>query len=271
MDQFIEVSAWVARGLLGLVFLLAGLSKARAPASFERSLAQYGLLPAGLRPLVAGSLPALEVLLGTLLVLGVLAPVSSVIALALLVAFTGASFLTSKDQASDCGCFGSFGTLNVKNVVARNAVLSGLALVALVSGTPAYTLVGAVGVLPGLALAAGLAVAALLVARAKTSAPVASAQPQTLAFDPGRRSFLGKLAVLGAGSVAATLMTLRGAPKAEAACYGCPSCGYAYYWIACTGLCCAAFWQVPMDYCPPYCYACGGWNVVTFCGYPQCC
>ena len=83
MDQFIEVSAWVARGLLGLVFLLAGLSKARAPASFERSLAEYGLLPAGLRPLVAGSLPALEVLLGTLLVLGVLAPVSSAIALAL--------------------------------------------------------------------------------------------------------------------------------------------------------------------------------------------
>jgi hypothetical protein len=90
-------------------------------------------------------------------------------------------------------------------------------------------------------------------------------------FDAGRRSFLGKLAVLVAGSVAATALSIRGATRAEAACYGCTSCGYSYYWIGCSGLCYAAFWQAPNDYCPPACYSCGSWTVVYLCCYQQCC
>jgi uncharacterized membrane protein YphA (DoxX/SURF4 family) len=257
--------------MLGLVFLLAGLSKARAPASFERSLAQYGVLPSRLRPVVAGGLPATEVLIGACLALGVLAAPASAVALTLLVMFTAASLVSSKNE-EDCGCFGSFGTLNVKNIVARNALFAALALTALAAGASGYTLEASLGVLPALATAACIAAALLLAARSMGAAITTAMQPQILASDMGRRSFLGKLAVLGAGSLATgAMIALRGAPKAEAACYGCTSCGYGYFWIACTGLCCAAFWQVPYDYCPPYCNTCGSWIVVTFCGYPQCC
>jgi uncharacterized membrane protein YphA (DoxX/SURF4 family) len=267
VDVLLVVLTIAARGLLGLVFLLAGASKARAPAAFEASLAQYRVVPARFRPLVAGGLPAIEILLGSLLVTGVLLPLSSALALALLVVFTAASLIRPKKEAADCGCFGSFGTLGVRNVVTRNTAFIVIAFVPLIAHGSHLSLESAMGDLPALALAATLSAVLLAVSRgaaAATSAPVSVASLD-------RRSFLSKLAVLGAGSVAAAALTLRGAPKVEAACYGCTSCGYAYYWIGCSGYCCAAFWQVAQDYCPPYCYACGWWTPVVYCNYPSCC
>ena len=267
MDAFLEVLTVAARGLLGIVFLLAGASKARAPAAFEASLGQYRVVPAHFRPLVAGALPALEMLLGSLLVAGVLLPVSSAFVLGLLLVFTAASLIRPTKDAADCGCFGSFGTLGVRNLVSRNAAFMAIAAVPFLAGTSGFSLEAAFGVLPALAVAAVLS--AVLLALSRGAAPTIPRPGSVTSLD--RRTFLGKLAVLGAGSIAAAALSLRGAPKAEAACYGCTSCGYSYYWIGCSGYCCAAFWQVARDYCPPYCYACGAWTPVVYCGYAQCC
>jgi hypothetical protein len=217
--------------------------------------------------LVAGGLPALEILLGSLLIAGVLLPPGGALAMGLLLVFTGVSLVRTRKDIADCGCFGSFGTLGVKNAVARNTVFMAIALVPLVAGASPISLEAVVGALPALAVAATLS--ALLLALSRVSGSAIPAPASVAGLD--RRSFLGKLAVLGAGSLAAAALSLRGASKAEAACYGCTSCGYAYYWIGCSGYCCAAFWQVAQDYCPPYCYACGSWTPVVYCNYPSCC
>jgi uncharacterized membrane protein YphA (DoxX/SURF4 family) len=272
VDSYLEVSALVARVLLGLVFVLAGVAKARSPAAFAGSLAQYGILPHRLRPAVVASLPAVETLLGVLLIAGVLTLPAAAVAIALLVAFTAASMVRPNKEAADCGCFGSFGTLNVKNIAARNLVLTALAAVPLATGAPGYSIESAWSAPLGLAVATAVSALLLVIARSSGLTPAMAPRAHTNVIDPGRRSFLGKLAMLSVGAAAVTAVAaLRGAPSAEAACYGCGSCGYQYFWIACTGNCCAAFWVAPFEYCEPSCYQCGSWNVQVYCGYPQCC
>ena len=100
--------ALILRVLLGGIFLYAAYTKLKQPwLVFALSIDSYGLLPSWAVFTVARTLPAVELILGLLLVVGWrLAYVAGVAALLMLV-FNGAmlrAYLIG--SAIDCGCFG---------------------------------------------------------------------------------------------------------------------------------------------------------------------
>lgn len=128
-----------ARAALAIVFLVAAWQKLRDLETFEAALANYALLPDGLLAPVARVLPLLELgagltlviapghAAGALLVLGLLALVTTAVAINLLRGRTDVG----------CGCGGIEDEQRLSwALVARNGVLMLLGLVALVPPAP---------------------------------------------------------------------------------------------------------------------------------------
>ena len=100
------MTAFVLRIVLGCVFIYASLDKIRHPDLFAEAVYNYQLLPEMTVNLVAISLPWLELLSGSLLVLGVWMEGSILILSGLMVVFIGALGI-NLDRGLDvhCGCF----------------------------------------------------------------------------------------------------------------------------------------------------------------------
>ena len=90
-------------GLAG-IFIYAGLVKLLDPRAFAHTIAQYDLIPEMLLPLVAVSLPALELLAGAGLVFEVRGSLTT-IALLLLIFMVILGFAVWHNLDVDCGCF----------------------------------------------------------------------------------------------------------------------------------------------------------------------
>ena len=120
---------WVgpaAAAVVGVALLVAGAAKLARPAWVREA----GAL--GVPVLLARPVPAVELLLGAGLVVGIARRPLAAVALTLLLAFTavlGASL--ARGRRPVCACFGAWSTRPIgASTVARNAVLAGLALVA---------------------------------------------------------------------------------------------------------------------------------------------
>jgi uncharacterized membrane protein YphA (DoxX/SURF4 family) len=103
-EGLLSLAYHLVRVGLGGVFVYAGVIKLLDPRGFARALAQFGLLPEPLLPLVAVGLPALELLAGAGLVFevrGCLGAVAALLGVFLLV--LGYAILLDMDV--DCGCF----------------------------------------------------------------------------------------------------------------------------------------------------------------------
>jgi uncharacterized membrane protein YphA (DoxX/SURF4 family) len=124
-----EYIGLVARLVIGLVFLVAGATKLRDPVGFRAAVSNYRILPERLVTPVARALPALEVLVGVMLVLGILIVPTAVVAALVLVAFAGAIWVNvRRERHIGCGC-GFAGRQEVsKRLVVRNGVLAATAL-----------------------------------------------------------------------------------------------------------------------------------------------
>ena len=94
------------RVALGLVFVVASLDKIENPGQFVRNIANYRLLPYEVTDGVAIVLPWLEIITGSLLVLGVWTRASALIASSMLLVFI---FIVSqalwRQLDISCGCF----------------------------------------------------------------------------------------------------------------------------------------------------------------------
>ncbi len=102
-----------ARLLLGGVFLVAGGLKVGHPAVSARAVQAYQILPFDVAAYVGYALPVLEVVLGTLLVLGLFTRPSAVVGAVLLVVFmAGIVSVWARGLSIDCGCFGQGGTVS---------------------------------------------------------------------------------------------------------------------------------------------------------------
>lgn len=98
-----------ARLAVGLVFVLAGISKLVAPGTFSATLLAYDLLPVALLRPVALSLPWVELVVGLYLLAGLFTRVAAWAAIGLLAVFMlaiGQALLRGL-SLEDCGCFGS--------------------------------------------------------------------------------------------------------------------------------------------------------------------
>jgi uncharacterized membrane protein YphA (DoxX/SURF4 family) len=98
------------RLVLGGLFLYAGFLKAGDVTGFARDVAGYQLLPYALNYLVAATLPYVEILAGTLLLINRKVGGASLLLAGLTVVFMGAVLSAwLRGLAIDCGCFGSGG------------------------------------------------------------------------------------------------------------------------------------------------------------------
>lgn len=112
---------------LGGLFIYAGVIKLLDPKAFARAIAQFGLLPEPLLPLVAVALPALELLAGAGLIFevrGCLTAISTLLGVFLLVL----GYAILMEMEVDCGCF-TVDELNARTSV-KYAFFRDLAMVA---------------------------------------------------------------------------------------------------------------------------------------------
>jgi uncharacterized membrane protein YphA (DoxX/SURF4 family) len=107
------VKEWVglaARVVVGCVWLYAGASKLLDPAQSVAAVRAYQLLPGNLAQPVGQLLPVLEVVVGTMLLLGLLTRGAAVLSSVLFVGFVvGIASVWARGLTIDCGCFGGGG------------------------------------------------------------------------------------------------------------------------------------------------------------------
>jgi len=95
-----------ARLILGAVFVFASIDKILHPAAFAEAVYNYQILPDSLINLTAIILPWLELVLGSLLIIGVWMPGAILVSNLLLLTFIGVMiYNTSRGLDIHCGCF----------------------------------------------------------------------------------------------------------------------------------------------------------------------
>jgi uncharacterized membrane protein YphA (DoxX/SURF4 family) len=100
----------VARLVVGVVWVTAGLLKLADPAQSVRAVRAYQILPEAVVPSVGYALPALEVAVGVLVIAGLGLRLVAVLSSLLLVAFiVGISSAWARGLRIECGCFGGGG------------------------------------------------------------------------------------------------------------------------------------------------------------------
>ena len=113
------------RLFLGGIFVWASIDKIFHPASFAVTVKDYHLLPASLVNIFAVTLPWVEIVLGTMLIVGVWMQGTMLLATGLLVVFWIAlAFNMARGLDVHCGCFTSetTGTPNMAWYLIRDAI-----------------------------------------------------------------------------------------------------------------------------------------------------
>jgi len=101
----------VARLVVGGVWIVAGWLKLPDPAESVRAVRAYQLLPEAIVPAVGYALPALELVIGLLLVVGLATRLTAAVSAVLQVAFViGIASAWARGLQIECGCFGGGGT-----------------------------------------------------------------------------------------------------------------------------------------------------------------
>ena len=118
----------LSRGVVGGVFLLAGISKALNTGAFAAEISAYQLVPAPLVPPMALALPWLEIVLAAYLLLGLAQRWAATAAGALLLVFIGAMAATLvRGLTLECGCFGNvLGVSLVRDTVSVGSIVRDL-------------------------------------------------------------------------------------------------------------------------------------------------
>jgi uncharacterized membrane protein YphA (DoxX/SURF4 family) len=105
------VARLVARLVVGGVWVVAGVLKISDPAANVRSVRAYQLLPEAVVPTVGHALPALEIVVGAALLLGLLTRVTAAVSALMLAAFViGIASAWARGLSIECGCFGGGGS-----------------------------------------------------------------------------------------------------------------------------------------------------------------
>jgi uncharacterized membrane protein YphA (DoxX/SURF4 family) len=110
--------------------LVAGLLKVTKPEVSARAVQAYQILPFDVATYVGYGLPVLEVVLGTLLVLGLFTRAGAAVSGVLLVAFIiGIASAWARGLNIDCGCFGEGGTIDPSQTRYLEEILRDVGLV----------------------------------------------------------------------------------------------------------------------------------------------
>jgi uncharacterized membrane protein YphA (DoxX/SURF4 family) len=100
----------LVRLVVGVVWIVAGTLKLADTDASVRAVRAYQLLPESVVPLVGRGLPAFEIVIGLLLVVGLAIRLVSILSMLLLTAFIiGIAAAWARNIRIDCGCFGGGG------------------------------------------------------------------------------------------------------------------------------------------------------------------
>lgn len=100
----------VARLVLGGVLVAASVTKLGNPYAVVQSVRAYDIFPDALNRLIGYSLPTVELMIGTTLIVGLLVRIGAVLGGGLMVLFiAGIASVWARGLEIDCGCFGSGG------------------------------------------------------------------------------------------------------------------------------------------------------------------
>ena len=160
----------VAAAALAVAFAWAAVSKVASWRSWRRALSGYGL-PAGGERIAAVGVPVAETTVPLLVLLG-FPQAAGVVAIALLIAFSGA-ILAARARRGDrlpCGCFGGARVREYRAMLARNTLLAAVGSVAALGASDAtvQSRIAAPGredLLPAAIVAVSLAVASWTLGR----------------------------------------------------------------------------------------------------------
>jgi uncharacterized membrane protein YphA (DoxX/SURF4 family) len=98
----------IARLLIGLLFIYASIYKILDPSAFAVSIRNYGLIPAVYSNLIALTLPWIELVAGTFLILGIQTKPAALLTSTMMLVFLGMMiYAYSIGLDIDCGCFSS--------------------------------------------------------------------------------------------------------------------------------------------------------------------
>lgn len=146
--------ALACRIVLAAVLALAAVAKIADHRALPARLRAMGIVPPWLSVAVAAGLPVVELAVATALVTARRSALPALVALTLLVVFSGFLLVTAK-RAVPCACFGSVRTgssAEVPRAILRNGVL--IALAVLATGSAAGARFGGTLVVVGALLAA---------------------------------------------------------------------------------------------------------------------
>lgn len=127
VSSTVAVAALASRFAVGLIFVGAGAGKLFDLPEFERAVADYQLLPRRIVHLTARTLPIVELLCGSTLLVGVFVPVAGLVAATCLVGFsTAAAINLARGRAIECGCGGAAASRQIGwDLVVGDLVLAG--------------------------------------------------------------------------------------------------------------------------------------------------
>lgn len=110
------ITEWIgvlARLILGVTYLVAGYDKGTHLAQTQQATRAFQLLPYDVANVWGIFMPFLEIILGLLLIVGLLARWTAVVGGLLMIAFiVGIASVWARGISIDCGCFGGGGTAN---------------------------------------------------------------------------------------------------------------------------------------------------------------
>jgi uncharacterized membrane protein YphA (DoxX/SURF4 family) len=135
-ETLIKLQPWfglVSRLTLGGVLFAAGYIKVRSPDESQMSVRAYEMLPNSIANALGLVLPIIEVVIGTLLILGALTRLMAAFGGLIMVAFVIAiAQAWARGLNIDCGCFGGGGAVEPGETKYLHAILrdAGLAFLA---------------------------------------------------------------------------------------------------------------------------------------------
>ena len=124
-----QVSYHLCRLLLGAVFVWAGAVKALGVPAFAGQVAAYQWLPYAWNYAVAATLPYVELLAGTLLLVNIRSKPAALLLLLLNTLFIAVlASVVARGLSIDCGCFGPDAGTTPLQALGRDALLLALAV-----------------------------------------------------------------------------------------------------------------------------------------------
>ena len=126
----------VFRLVLAGVLAVAGGIKLVEPNGARDAIMAYRIFPPSIAPVLGYALPALEVVLALLLLIGLFVRMSGLLSALLMVAFiAGISSVWARGYSIDCGCFGGGGDISAEGIARKYTIEivrdAGLALMGL--------------------------------------------------------------------------------------------------------------------------------------------